>query len=83
MPQGDKYKALAMYLRESQVPIVALSFSTIESLLGFPLPASARSGERNWWGNDGSHSQAAAWMGAGYRVAFTDVERGLVRFERG
>ena len=72
-----------MYLRESQVPIVALTFSTIESLLGFPLPASARKGEYGWWGNDRSHSQAVAWMSAGYRVAFKDVEKGLVRFERG
>ena len=82
MPTGDKYKGLTMYLRESQVPIVALTFSTIESLLGFPLPASARNGEHSWWGNDRSHSQAAAWMSAGYRVAFKDVEKGLVRFER-
>ena len=39
---------------------------------------------RAFWANDqeGYHSHAQAWMGAGYRVAYVDREAKIVRFER-
>jgi hypothetical protein len=39
---------------------------------------------RAFWANDqeGYHSHAQAWMGAGYRVAYVDREDKIVRFER-
>ena len=50
-----------------------LSFADIEAVLGFELPGSARM-HRPWWSNqiDG-HSQAIAWMAAGWETAEVDV----------
>ncbi|GAB6390927.1 MAG: hypothetical protein MdMp014T_0300 [Treponematales bacterium] len=44
-----------------------LTFSDIKRILGFPLPPSA-SVHRPWWANDVSHSQAKAWLDAGWQV---------------
>ena len=50
-----------------------VSFADIEAVLGFELPGSARM-HRPWWSNqvDG-HSQAIAWMAAGWETAEVDV----------
>ena len=50
-----------------------VSFADIEAVLGFELPVSARM-HRPWWSNqiDG-HSQAIAWMAAGWETAEVDV----------
>ena len=50
-----------------------VSFTDIEAVLGFELPGSARM-HRPWWSNqiDG-HSQAIAWMAAGWETAEVDV----------
>jgi len=60
-----------------------LSFEDIEAIIGKELPQSAVK-HRAFWANDneGYHSHARAWMGAGYRVAYVDRECKVVRFER-
>ena len=62
-----------------------LSFADIEAVLGFELPGSARM-HRPWWSNqiDG-HSQAIAWMAAGWETAEVDVrgETLLFRTDKG
>lgn len=64
-----KYLALGDHLRDSESSRVTLTFNDIEDLLGFPLPASAKK-HRAWWGNSTSgHSQAAAWLNQGWKVA--------------
>ena len=45
-----------------------------ESILGFSLPRSAYT-YNAWWSN-GGHTQADAWMNAGYRVTGIDFAGG-------
>ena len=59
-----------------------VSFADIEAVLGFELPESARM-HRPWWSNqiDG-HSQAIAWMAAGWKTAEVDVRGETLLFRR-
>ena len=75
-----KYAPLAELLRDSEAARVSLTFDDIEELLGFPLPASARK-HRAWWSNSTTgHSQAAAWLNEGWRVA--GIGDSTVTFQR-
>ena len=61
----SKYEPLADYLRAHGGDACSLSFLDIERIIGCSLPASARE-HRSWWGNDRTHTQARAWMQAGF-----------------
>ena len=66
----SKYQALTDYLlSHCNERTVQLSFDSIESLI-YPnfLPGSAYM-YREWWANDGYHSQANAWYKAGFMVS--------------
>lgn len=64
-----KYLPLSQHLNERDDTPLTLSFTDIEHLLGFALPASAKK-HRAWWSNSATgHSQAAAWLNAGWKVA--------------
>ena len=66
----SKYQALTDYLlAHCNEKTVELSFDSIESLI-YPhfLPSSAYI-YREWWANDGYHSQANAWYKAGFMVS--------------
>jgi hypothetical protein len=80
-----KYAPLEEYLRSSSQPEVSLTFKEIESILGQPLPRSARD-VRQWWGNQKDtrvRSQASAWMNSDYRVDSVALgEHGWVQFRR-
>ena len=67
MPKGDKYIELTNYLNNSKHKNQKLTFKGIETIIGFGLPASARSFQQ-WWENDHYHSQAVAWQNAGYNA---------------
>lgn len=56
-------------------------FSEIERVLGFGLPPSARR-YRAWWANTESHSQAIAWLAAGWRVDTVDMDAEIVTLKR-
>ena len=56
-------------------------FSEIERVLGFGLPPSARR-HRAWWENSESHSQARAWLAAGWRVDTVDMDAEIVTLRR-
>ncbi len=59
-----------------------LSFTDIEAVLGFELPVSARM-HRPWWSNQiDRHSQAIAWMAAGWETAEVDVRGETLLFRR-
>jgi len=77
-----EYVSLYTYLEHRYASIVVLTFEQMEALLGFALPASART-ERDWWTGaavqTGPH--AAAWMEAG-RVATPNLPARTVMFER-
>jgi hypothetical protein len=60
---------------------ITLSFGHVEQLLGRVLPASAHR-HRQWWGNDPGHSQARAWLEAGWHAGPVDVTGGWVTFTR-
>ncbi len=61
----SKYGPLADHLRSHGGEACSLTLVEIERIIGCSLPASARK-HRSWWGNDGTHTQARAWMGAGF-----------------
>ena len=61
----SKYEPLADFLRTHRGDTCSLGFVDIERIIGSSLPASARE-HRSWWGNDRTHTQARAWMQAGY-----------------
>ena len=72
---GGKYRKLRSYLEAHPRREWRTTFSNIESILGFGLPASARI-YRPWWANekDARHSQAVAWTAAGWETAEVDLE---------
>ena len=61
----SKYEPLTDYLRTHRGDACSLNFLDIERIIGCSLPASARE-HRSWWGNDRTHTQARAWMQAGF-----------------
>ncbi len=58
-----------------------MSFSEIERILGFALPASARRYQA-WWANEreGTHSHARSWLDASYGTQGVDLNAQTVRF---
>jgi hypothetical protein len=79
---ATKYEPLQVRLRQTPGSRIRFSFREIEAILGFALPRSART-HAPWWANvGGSHVQAEAWMGAGWRTCQVDVPGERVSFER-
>lgn len=79
---ASKYEPFRQWLDRQTQDRVQLSFQDIEAILGFQLPASARA-LAQWWANvAGSHVQASAWMGAGWRARQVDIRGEQVTFER-
>jgi hypothetical protein len=78
-----KYQPLSDFLSDRQDDSWDASFAEIERILRFKLPPSARD-HRAWWANQfrGHHSQAKAWIEAGWETRDIDQRRGRVRFER-
>ena len=76
-----EYLALYTYLEHRYASVVVLTFEQIDALLGFALPAPART-ERNWWTDTlNTHGHCAAWLEAG-RSAAPNLAAGTIRFER-
>ena len=79
-----KYQRLYAYLSGLQAQEWRTSFSEIESILGFELPASARR-HRPWWANQrssGGHSHALAWVVDGWDTAEVDMGSETLLFRR-
>ena len=74
-----KYRGLAEYLLSSNETKVALTYSQIEEILGFPLPDTAKKFKQSYWANTETHSYASSWMAVGYK-ARVDVESDTVIF---
>ena len=81
MKSGGKYQPLFDYLRQAPSDEVKLTLAEIESLLGKPLPPSAKT-RRDWWGNRRGALQASAWMAAGYHVVDFDPQAKEVIFRK-
>jgi DNA-binding XRE family transcriptional regulator len=82
MKEGSKYYPLFSHLYHSGREELTLTVSEIESMIGSPLPASAR-GQRAWWSNRTTGAvQSAAWLRAGYEAAEVDLAGGRVTFRK-
>jgi hypothetical protein len=78
----SKYAPLTDHLAARKQQTVAMSFPELEAVLGFPLPRSARK-FREWWSNNPrNHTQATAWLKAGYKTRDVDFEKGRLLFEK-
>ena len=76
-----KYEPLAEFLGSHKGDSCTLALAEIERIIAKPLPRSART-HPAWWGNDGTHSQARAWMEAGWRARPASPDLDSVIFER-
>ncbi len=77
------YTPLSRFLQDLSDGVTALEmpFKNVESILGRPLPASARR-HNAWWANDStSHTQSKAWLEVGWRASVS-LEEQVVVFER-
>lgn len=78
----SKYDSLAGFLKSQRVERVPMTFSEVESVLGFKLPASARDYPA-WWANEHStHVQARAWLTAGFETESVDLSSRKLVFKR-
>ena len=78
-----KYEPLSVRLQGESEDSWTATFAQVEAVLGFPLPASART-YREWWGNQqgAGHSQARAWQDAGWHVWKVSLPDETVTFRR-
>lgn len=76
-----KYGALQARLSAEDDVRLQLAFDEIEQILDAKLPPSAWE-HRSWWANDSTHSQAQAWLDAGWRVSRVSLTQGSVALER-
>ena len=74
-----KYKRLFMTLLVRRSGEWRATLEDVEGLLTFDLPKSARRYSA-WWANDESHSQALAWIGAGWKTSDVDLESETITF---
>ena len=84
MAARGKYQRLYTHLCALTTKEWRTSFDEIESILGFELPASARS-HRPWWSNQSGgngHSQALAWSAAGWETADVDMDAEVLLLRR-
>jgi hypothetical protein len=78
----SKYNVLAGFLKSQLTGRVAVTFGEVEEALGFALPASAYAYPA-WWSNDPTgHSQARAWLDAGFATERVDVAQRRLVFRR-
>ena len=80
-PVPREYRALYTYLEHRYASVVVLTLEQTDALLGFALPAPART-ERNWWTRTVEmQTHSAAWTEVG-RTAAPNFAAGTIRFER-
>ena len=76
------YQPLTNFLRQQSSDVISLSFSRIEEILGRKLPATAY-GNPTWWTNNPTgHSQAKAWLAAGFQAEPVTPSTEMAVFKR-
>jgi len=75
----SKYHPLKIYLEKSRNDKLTLTLKEIEKILGSELPPSAIKYQQ-WWANKRGHTQANAWLGAGWKVDYIDIVNKFVTF---
>lgn len=82
MKAGSKYHPLYEALAKSGKDEITFTFADIETLLGTPLPPTARQ-HRGWWSNRHANtSPSSAWMSAGYHAEQVDLEHQTILFRK-
>jgi len=77
-----KYLPLQQHLQGAEADFWEATFGEVESVLGFPLPNSARA-HCEWWANNPHrHSHAYAWLDAGWLTRDVNLHAGTVTFYR-
>jgi hypothetical protein len=76
------YEPLTDFLARHPEEKITISFSKIEDVLGRKLPPTAYGNEAWWTNNPAGHSQAKAWLAAGFRAEPVDITSKLVVFKR-
>lgn len=78
--EGTKYHPLFEHLLYNGQGQLTMTFAEIESVIATRLPPSART-RPEWWSNSpNGHSQARAWMRAGYETSAVDLAAQKVTF---
>jgi len=79
----SKYRPLSQWLSSLTTSEVQVSFAQIEKILGFALPASARTWIA-WWENETYpiRSQCKAWAAAGFSTQQLNLAEQTVVFAR-
>ena len=78
---GSKYRPLYLRLKSTATNRWQTTFGEIESIIDASLPTSAHR-YAEWWSNTNSHTQANAWLAAGFRSTNVDLSAGRVTFTR-
>ncbi len=84
MAERGKYQRLYRHLCAMNKQEWPTTFSEVEAIIGFDLPASARE-HRAWWANQSpalGHSYSAAWRAAGWETAEVDMVAETLTFRR-
>lgn len=76
-----KYAPVAEFLIRRGEGRVRLGFDEVEAILGTALPRSAVDYQA-WWANDPTHSQARAWLDAGWQTENLNLSGRTVEFVR-
>lgn len=76
------YQPLEEFLRDSSGPEISLPFSRLEEILGRRLPPTAYGNDTWWTNNPTGHSQAKAWLAAGFETQSVDRAAMTVVFRR-
>ena len=79
----SRYDPLRQNLLSRPGPVAVLTYDQIEHLIGRRLPPTAYGDAwRQWWANTETHSQALAWLRAGWRVTRPDRDNKEIEFRR-
>ena len=77
----SKYEKLGTFLRAQHALELPMTFAEIESVIGYPLPRSARYAA--WWSNHPSNNvMTRIWLAAGFKTEQVDVEKKKLVFRR-
>ena len=76
----EDYWKLALYLQNSQLDEIILTFAQIEDIVEKKLPKSAFEHKSAWWGNDRNHTQCV-WLDVGY-TGHVDTAKEQIVFTR-
>lgn len=78
-----KYEKLTSFLDVLRTSSRRMGFTEIEEVLGFTLPASARTYQAWWANNPIDGRQSSAWLSAGWQTEDLDLPGEAVTFRRG